>query len=140
MKENVPRQENGWKLAECARGGGDLDSLLHFIFLHLSLLIEASTERGEGTAGEENNPLELLVEKEVVEAPDGSILPEWIGHEVWVVGVDVALHQVDLAVQSQPQLVVNFAVLGGRGDAQQVVNVVCDELEINCQHSKIKYK
>ena len=102
--------------------------------------VKALAEGAEGATCKQHDAFELLVEKEVVEAPDGSILPEWIGHEVWVVGVDVALHQVDLAVQSQPQLVVNFAVLGGRGNAQQVVNVVCDELEINCQHSKIKYK
>lgn len=115
MKENVPRQENGWKLAECARGGGDLDSLLHFIFLHLGLLIEASTERGEGTAGEENNPLELLVEKEVVEAPEWTVLSKGVRGQVRIVAVDVAVKQVDLVVEGHPELVVDLRVLGAGG-------------------------
>ena len=47
-------------------GLGDLD-LLHLILFHPSLIVEALTERGKGPAGEENDPLQLLVEEEVVE-------------------------------------------------------------------------
>ena len=54
------------------------------------------TEGGEGPAGEQHNPLELLVEEEVVEAPEGTILAEWVRAQIRVVRVNRAVDQVDL--------------------------------------------
>ena len=52
-------------------------------------------EGGECAAGEEDNPLHLLDVEEVVEAPQGSVLPEWVqGEEVRVVGVDVTICEI----------------------------------------------
>ena len=43
------------------------------------------TEGAEGATGEEYHALQLLVEEEVVEVPDGSILPEGVQGHVGVV-------------------------------------------------------
>ena len=86
------------------------------------------TEGAEGAAGEEYHALQLLVEEEVIEVPDGSVLPEGVQGHVGVVGVDVAVEEDNLLVQSHPELVVNLAVLGRSRDAQQVVNVVSHKL------------
>lgn len=43
------------------------------------------TEGAEGTAGEEYHALQLLVEEEVIEVPDGSVLPEGVQGHVGVV-------------------------------------------------------
>ena len=51
-------------------------------------------EGGECAAGEEDNPLHLLDVEEVVEAPQGSVLPVCIGGELWVVGEDVTISQI----------------------------------------------
>ena len=53
-------------------------------------------EGRECAAGEEDNPLHLLVVEEVVEAPQRAVLPEWVRGEVRVVGVDVAVSQIYL--------------------------------------------
>jgi hypothetical protein len=58
------------------------------------------TERGEGPAGEEDNPLHLLVVEEIVEAPQRAVLSKGVGSEVRVVGVDVAIRQVYLLKRS----------------------------------------
>ena len=86
------------------------------------------TEGAEGTAGEEYHALQLLVEEEVIEVPDGSVLPEGVQGHVGVVRVDVAVQEDDLLVQSHPELVVNLSVLGRSRDAQEVVNVVGHKL------------
>ena len=49
------------------------------------------TEGAEGTAGEEHHALQLLVEEEVVEVPNGSVLSEGVQGHVGIVGVDVAV-------------------------------------------------
>ena len=102
--------------------------LLHLVLFHPRLLVKALTERGEGSAGEEDNSLQLLVEEEIVEAPEGAVLSKGIRGEVWVVTVDVAVEKVDLVVEGDPELVVDLAVLGRSRDAQQVVNVVRHKL------------
>ena len=91
-------------------------------------VVKALAEGAESPAGEEDDALQLLVEEEIVETPDGSILSERVGCEVRVVGIDVAAEKVDLCVESLPQLVVYLAVLAGGGDTQQIVDVVGHEL------------
>jgi len=53
-------------------------------------VVEALTERAESSAGEQDDSLQLLVEEEIVETPDRSVLSERIGGQVWIVGIDVA--------------------------------------------------
>lgn len=93
-------------------------------------VVEALTERAESSAGEQDDSLQLLVEEEIVETPDRSVLSERVGGQVWVVGIDVAAEEVNLSVESVPQLVVYLAVLAGGGDTQQIVDVVGHELKI----------
>ena len=91
-------------------------------------VVEALAERTESPASEQDDSLQLLVEEEIVETPDGSVLSERVGSEVRVVRIDVAAEEVDLSVESVPQLVVYLAVLAGGGDTQQIVDVVGHEL------------
>ena len=94
-------------------------------------VVEALAEGTERSTGEQDDTLQLLVEEEVVKAPDGAILSEGVQCEVGVVGVDVALQQVDLGVEGVPQLVVDLAVLTCGRDAQQIVNVVGHKLQMD---------
>ena len=91
-------------------------------------VVEALAEGTESSAGEQDDSLQLLVEEEIVETPDGAVLSERVGGQVRVVGVDVAAQEVDLRIESVPQLVVYLAVLAGGGDTQQIVDVVGHEL------------
>ena len=91
-------------------------------------VVEALAEGTESSAGEQDDSLQLLVEEEIVETPDGAVLSERVGGQVRVVGEDVAAQEVDLRVESVPQLVVYLAVLAGGGDTQQIVDVVGHEL------------
>ena len=91
-------------------------------------VVEALAEGTESSAGEQDDSLQLLIEEEIVETPDGAVLSERVGGQVRVVGVDVAAQEVDLRVESVPQLVVYLAVLAGGGDTQQIVDVVGHEL------------
>ena len=91
-------------------------------------VVEALAERTESSASEQDDSLQLLVEEEIVETPDRSILSERVGCKVRVVRVNVAAEEVDLSVESVPQLVVYLAVLARRGDTQQIVDVVGHEL------------
>ena len=54
------------------------------------------TERGQGPACEQYNPLELLVEEEVVEAPERTVLAERVRAQIRIVRVNGAVYQVDL--------------------------------------------
>ena len=91
-------------------------------------VVEALAEGAESPAGEQDDSLQLLVEEEIVETPDRSVLSERVGCEVRVVRIDVAAEEVDLSVESLPELVVYLAVLAGGGDTQQIVDVVGHEL------------
>ena len=91
-------------------------------------VVEALAERTESSASEQDDSLQLLVEEEIVETPDGAILSERVRCKVRVVRVNVAAEEVDLSVESVPQLVVYLAVLARRGDTQQIVDVVGHEL------------
>lgn len=93
-------------------------------------VVEALAEGAESPAGEQDDSLQLLVEEEIVETPDRSVLSERVGCEVRVVRIDVAAKEVDLSVESVPQLVVYLAVLARGGDTQQIVDVVGHELKI----------
>ena len=97
-------------------------------------VIEALAEGTQRSTGEQNDSLELLVEEEIVETPDRAILSKGVQGEIWIVRVDVALQQVDLGVESVPQLVMDLAILTGCGDTQEIVNVVGHKLSIkvNC--------
>ena len=91
-------------------------------------VVEALAERTESSASEQDDSLQLLVEEEIVETPDGAILSERVRCKVRVVRVNVAAEEVDLSVESVPQLVVYLAVLACGGDTQQIVDVVGHEL------------
>ena len=91
-------------------------------------VVEALAEGTQGSTGKQNDSLELLVEEEIVETPDRSVLSERVGCQVRVVRENVAAEEVDLSVESVPQLVVYLAVLAGGGDTQQIVNVVGHKL------------
>ena len=93
-------------------------------------VVEALAEGTQGSTGKQNDSLELLVEEEIVETPDRAILSKGVQGEVWIVRVDVALQQVDLSVEGVPQLVMDLAVLTGRGDTQEIVNVVGHKLSM----------
>ena len=104
-------------------------SIVHFFFVESKTrVVETSTEWTESPAGEQDNAFEFLVEKEVVETPEGSVLSKRIGCKIRVVGVDVALQQIDFLVQSDPKPVMNLAVLTCCGDAEKIVNIVGNKL------------
>ena len=92
-------------------------------------VVKALAEGAESPAGEEDDALQLLVEEEIVETPDRSVLSERVGCQVRVVRENVAAEEVDLSVESVPQLVVYLAVLARGGDAQKIVDVVGHELK-----------
>ena len=92
-------------------------------------VVESLAEGTEGSASEEHHSLQLLVEEEIVETPDRSVLSERVGCQVRVVRENVAAEEVDLSVESVPQLVVYLAVLARGGDAQKIVDVVGHELK-----------
>ena len=65
------------------------------------MLLLYLAEGRERSAGEQDNPFELLVEEEIVEAPQRPVLPEGVRSKVGVVRVDVAVNQVDLLIQEK---------------------------------------
>ena len=87
------------------------------------------TKRRQGPAGEEYNPLQLLIEEEIVKAPQRALFSKGIRSKVWVVRIDVAVHKVDLLVQGDPQLVVDLAVQRVSRNTQEIVNVACYKLK-----------
>ena len=108
-----------------------MSGLIVHVLIQRTRSVVILTEGAEGTAREEHHALQLLVEEEVVEVPDGSVLPEGVQGHVGVVGVDVAVEEDNLLVQSHPELVMNLAVLRRSRDAQKVVDVVSHKLKIN---------
>jgi len=88
------------------------------------------TKGRQSPAGEEHNPLQLLIEEEIVEAPQRALLAKGIRPEVRVVRVDVTVHEVDLLVQGDPQLVVDLAVQRVGRNTQEIVNVACYKLQV----------
>ena len=82
-----------------------------------------------GPTREEHHPLHLPVEEEVVEVPDGAVLPEWIRREVRIVGEEFTVHQFNFCVQSVPKFVVNLSVFCRGGDRQKIVNVARNKLK-----------
>lgn len=54
------------------------------------------------TASEENDPLQLLVVKEIVERPEASRLSVRIRIQIRIVAVDVTLVQVHLIIDGRP--------------------------------------
>lgn len=64
------------------------------------------------TAREEDNPLELLVVEEVVEAPQRSRLAERIGVQVRIVTVNVTIVELNLVIKRRPQMVLELSVCG----------------------------
>ena len=87
------------------------------------------TKRRQGPTGEQYDPFQFLVEKEIVEAPQRTVLPKRIRGEVRVIGVDVAVDQVDFLVERDPKFVVYVAEEGAGGHAQKVVHVARNKLE-----------
>ena len=76
-------------------------------------VVEALAERTESPTSEQDDSLQLLVEEEIVETPDGAVLPKRIRGEVRVVRVYVALEQINFCVESVPEFVMDLAVLTG---------------------------
>lgn len=93
-------------------------------------VVEALAEGTQSSTGEENDSLKLLVEEKIVETPYRAVLPEGVKSEVRIVRVDVAVEQLNLGVESVPQLVVDLPVLAGGRDAQQIVDVVGHKLQV----------
>ena len=88
------------------------DSIHHLLVLIVIVVVHI--EGAHGSAGEEDHPLHLPVVEEVVEVPDGAVLPEWIRGQVWVVRVEFAVQEFNLLVQCHPELVVYLPVLTRR--------------------------
>ena len=86
------------------------------------------TEGAHGPTGEEHHALHLPVEEEVVEVPDGAVLPKWIRREVRIVREEFTVHQFNFLVECHPEFVMNLSVLGRGGDGQEIVNVAGHKL------------
>ena len=65
-------------------------------------VVEILTERTQSTTREENDPLQLLVEEEVVEVPDVAVVAKGVGVHIGVVGEDVAFQEGYLLIESDP--------------------------------------
>lgn len=78
-----------------------------------------------GSASEENDALEPLVVKKIIEAPETADFAEGVRRQVGVVWVNVAIFEGDLVVDRDPQRRPQAAVLiAGRGDQVRVYGVL----------------
>lgn len=107
--------------------GGEI--VVHLLILAVTGLVVRLAEGRERSAGEQDNPFELLVEEEIVEAPQRPVLPEGVRSKVGVVRVDVAVNQVDLLVECDPELVVDVRKEGAGRHAHQVVHIARHKLQ-----------
>lgn len=74
-------------------------SKLHVVLIHTRLVVEALAEGSESTTGEQDDPFELLIKEEVIEAPERTVFTERVGGKVWIVAVDVAFEKVYLLIE-----------------------------------------
>jgi len=112
--------------------GHDLEFFLLFFNRSSDVLLQFG-EGTQGSAREQDHPLLLPVVEEVVEAPQAAVVfgaEQRVGRQVVrVVGEDVALGQVDLAVEGHPEVVPDLAVAIGGGQGEQAVDIARDVLQ-----------
>jgi hypothetical protein len=85
--------------------GGVCSSLIfkHIIFVVGGCIVQRLSAEGTlGPTRKEDDALLLPVVEEIVKRPKTSVLVERIRGQVWRVGVDVAIRQVDFLVECSP--------------------------------------
>lgn len=108
--------------------GSSSDIIIHFVIRSKTSFVVFLAKWRQGSACQENDSFQLFVEEEVIETPERSIFPKRIRGEVGVVRVDVAVDEIDLLVEGDPEFVVDLAEQRTCRNTQKVVDIARHKL------------